>query len=131
MDDATHAYWLGYIRSLADLIRLKDWDFNLERTHPASITADAEVFLCYGMRRGDISVPATFFALRPEEQRQLLTHELLHAHFEDLDEHVRLYCNTQSDNEYFKNAYQREREVAVDTLSLALAEFLPLPLRVV
>lgn len=127
MNDATHARWLAYIHRIADAILLKDWTFTLERTGPESTTAEAQIFLCYGMRRGDLSVPPKFFAQTPEEQRHLIVHELVHAHFEDLDEHVRLYTNEQEGSGYFQQAYKREREVAVDTLAMALAQFLPLP----
>jgi hypothetical protein len=127
VNDETHAYWLAYIQHIAELIQLKDWRFTLERTRPESMTSDAQIYLCYGMRRGDISVPPQFFALQATEQRYLIAHELIHAHLEDLDEHVRLYTNTQSDNEYFQAAYKREREIVVDTFALAIAPFLPLP----
>lgn len=129
MNDETHAYWLTYIRQLADLLSLRDWDVELSRGEPQSSTADAEIRTFYGQRGAAISLPVKFFAQVPERQRHFVTHELMHCHVEDVSECMRLYINNNGHmDDLIAQVYRREEEVLVDTLARVVAPFLPLPI---
>lgn len=128
MNDEQHAFWLAYIRQLADLMQLRDWDIALSRGAPQSDTADAEICTFYGQRGAEISLPVKFFAQTPERQRRFVAHELMHCHVEDLSECMRLYVNNNGHMEgLIAQVYRREEEVLVDTLAHVVAPFLPLP----
>jgi hypothetical protein len=128
MNDEQHAFWLGYIRQLADLMQLKDWDIDLSRGEPQSNTADAEICTYYGQRGAAISLPVKFFAQSPERQRYFIAHELMHCHSEDLSECIRLYINHNGHmDDLIAQVYRREEEVLVDNLARVIAPFLPLP----
>ena len=129
MNDATHAYWLSYIRQVADLLHLKDWDLLLSQGEPESATCDAEIRTWYGQRGADIRLPDKFFAQTPERQRHFIAHELMRCHTDSYSECTRLYVNNNGDHEaYIAQVYQREEEMLVDTLARVVAPFLPLPL---
>ena len=130
MNDQQHAFWLAYIRHLADLMRLKDWDIQLSRAEPDSPTADAANFLHYGQLACEIHLPKKFFAESPEAQRHFLTHELIHCHSEILSEHIRLYIDSNGHQDaYITSVWLRNEEVMVDSLARVIAPFLPLPIK--
>lgn len=128
MNDEQHSFWLAYIRDLADMLKLKDWDIQLSRGEPDSATADAEIRTWYGQRGADVRLPDKFFAQQGPQQRYFITHELMHCHVDSYSECTRLYVNNNGDREaYIAQVYQREEEMLVDTLARVVAEFLPLP----
>ena len=124
MDDATHTFWQSYIHDIADLVRLRDWDIVLTRKPPENDSAGASNATFYGRKYAEIQLSAEFFAMTPRQQRHIVAHELLHCHFENQWESVRLH---PLEDAYFWAVFKRETELLIDTMAVVVCEFLPLP----
>ena len=130
MNDEQHNYWLTYIRSLADLLDLRDWDIWLSRSNPETSSAWAGNYVFYGQRRCEIRIDAEHFAdISRERQRYLLTHELLHCHSEGMAEAVRIYLHQVEGerSKLFEEYFDRQLELFIDSVATATAQRLPLP----
>jgi hypothetical protein len=130
MTDAEHAFWLGYLRALASLLRLKDWDIRLDRGDPESNSAWASNSLTFGRRRATVRMHSALLNEAPEDQREACIHELLHCHFDPLDDAMGDALDLLGDDKATKLArdvYNRQREHALDHIATAIAPLLPLP----
>jgi hypothetical protein len=110
-----------YLRTLADLMGLKDWQFTIA-DGPAGETALASVKPWYGRKGATIWLSESFLNNAPEEQRYVVTHELIHCHTEAGWE---IADDAMPDEA--KAAFKRMMEYAVDGIATALAAHLPLP----
>jgi hypothetical protein len=128
MNDAQHAAYATYTRSLADALCLKDWVFVLRRESSDEGTR-AQIHLSDKKTEAAITLCERWFVRTPEEQRQTLVHELLHAHTARLCRVVtRLKDQVGGETVgYVDAALDEEEEIAIDTLSRILAPFMPLP----
>ena len=132
MDDATFAFWQEYVREIADLFDLKDWDVILSRQNPESESAWASNYTYYGQRRCDIHLHAdNFFVEPPENQRRIVIHELLHCHTDNVFEASRIYLSGKEGDEasLFERYFKQQSEWMVDSLATAIAKHFPLPER--
>lgn len=129
MNDQQHAFWLAYIRQLADLLGLKDWRIELDRDPTTRAEAGASNFTYYGRRVADITLGPAFKSYAVDLQREIITHELLHCHFARMHAGVCDYAESHGDgNEsYFAQSHLRDFEAVVDTVAVIVAPFLPLP----
>jgi hypothetical protein len=130
VNDEQVRYWQAYIRALADLLDLRDWEVILTREWPDSNSAWASNFTYYGQRRCEIRInPTLFFQESAESQRRIITHELLHCHTDGVWEAIRIYCNGQEGAEasLFERYFKQQGEWMVDSLATAIAKHLPLP----
>lgn len=128
--DEQHAFWLSYLRQLADLLRLRDWDIELDRGAPDDPNHGAEVAVFYGRRCLRVYLGRALPTYSPEEQRATLTHELIHAHVEPIAEWARLYMSEKEpalEGSFPAMTFRREEEFLVDTLAVIVAPYLPLP----
>lgn len=117
-----------YVRWVADQLELRDWTIHLE--HIPCDPERAGEAECVRYRRDiHISVNHRFRDYPPEEQRETIVHELLHAHHEacwrmvqaDLAEplgKIAYYV--------FCDAYRANMEHCVDALAKALSKHMPL-----
>jgi hypothetical protein len=119
-----------YIRHVADEMGLRDWSIGLvKRELPADQGEQANVEVVYGRKLAKITLRETFRSEHPEDQRQIIVHELVHCHFEpavgqvrcDLEDHL----SRQADR-LFWEAFKRNIEYAVDALAEAIAPRMPL-----
>ena len=129
MNDEQHAFWLAYIRQLADLLGLKDWRIDLDRDPVNREGPGASNYTYYGRKAADIALGPSFPNQSPEDQRWILAHECLHCHFDRLHKGVIDYAESKgdSDDSYFAKAHLRDFEAVVDTMAVIIAPFLPLP----
>lgn len=129
MNDQQHAFWLAYIRQLADLLGLKDWRIDLDRDSVNREGPGASNYTYYGRKAADIALGPSFPNQSPEDQRWILAHECLHCHFDRLHKGVIDYAESKgdSDDSYFAKAHLRDFEAVVDTMAVIVAPFLPLP----
>lgn len=130
MNDTTYAALRDYTRRLADALLLRDYEVRLHRdtagrdtnaqTRPSDVKRETTIWLNH-----DALTTRT-----PEETRQTLVHELLHAHTARLDrvtERLREQLPDSGTVAYARDQADEEEEILVDTLARVIAPFLPLP----
>lgn len=124
-----------YIRSLADLMGLRDWEIwlgdNPPDGHPAVAWhvygGSCEVVhrrhaACIRVHDGWVDWP-------DEQIRYVMVHELLHCHFAPIQEH-HLHAEahfSKSEWVIFDNTFDDAMEHHIDALATAWAQMLPLP----
>lgn len=127
-----------YIRHMADLMGLRDW--TLYVTVSANIPGDNHRYqegegggsaaIPHARKIITITLPDDWMHQRPEELRQTIVHELMHAHSEPM---TWAFNNVQSvvgGNTLFDVldcAFDDAHEMMVDSVATAWAESLPLP----
>ena len=122
MTDAEREKWSAYVRDIADRIGLKDWTITVPGTPPRD-HADASMWMCYGRRVARVHLPDSIRHEPPEEQRDIVVHELVHLHFAAMDGTVTDWLDEDKGK-----AYNRLFEYGIDAMAAALAPHMPLPL---
>ncbi len=118
----------SYLRDMADRLRLRDWVIVLYREPPRDDAAHATVRRTYGQLRACVRVAADFVDETPERQREIITHELLHCHLDNLQQ---LLVNAQTNLGdaawgILDGAHKDAIEIATDALTGIIAPHLPL-----
>lgn len=143
LGDATAAPWptnealADYVRSIADQMRLRDWTLFVS-DDPADDPKDegiddsrcATFAGTLGRRHANIWVNAEYWrGATPEERRQTIVHELIHAHEHGAREVVinAVSGYARRHAEILLAIYDVEAEYAIDTLAGVIAEGMPLP----
>lgn len=120
----------GYVRHMADLLCLRDWEIVIDWT-PTSDDSCAEIQPIFGQKRATLSFGPTFLALASTDQRQTVAHELLHCHLFAVTEQSRVSFAAVSGDEAVVRLAQagveHSTEIAVDGIADAFAPLLPLP----
>ncbi|MBA3580731.1 MAG: hypothetical protein H0W42_12200 [Gemmatimonadaceae bacterium] len=129
MNDAMHAAYGAYLQSLADLLLLRDWEVELKREWA---DADAYAQACTFDTENHIAIRVTegFLGHPPEERREWLTHELLHAVMARVNRGVARLGECVPDHlavQLTCNQHEEESEIVVQQLARIIAPFLPLP----
>ena len=114
--------WKAYVRQIADLMQLRDWEFRLPDERPTGDTAMASVVCWQGRRNATIRFAQSFFDEEPAEQRYVVVHELIHCRQAHADDIVERDFSPAKYSEWLKTM-----EYGVDALARALAPHLPLP----
>jgi hypothetical protein len=133
MTDAEHAHWQAYTRMIADQLGLKDWDIRISQDRPSNEGTNGGCLVWYGQRRATIALDRDLIKGRTDElridQRNVVIHELLHCHWELLEESVRLAFKDDDSprSELFKVYFNRSSELTLDSIATAIAPLLPLP----
>ena len=129
MTDDKHAYWLDYLRSLADQIGLKDWDIILGRDEPNGDDVLADVTCTTGQKSAFVRLSKNIQNETPEKQREVLLHELLHCHFDDIDTAVYHAVEVIGGSaiELCRKIVKDRIEFATDAVAIVVAPFYPLP----
>lgn len=118
-----------YCRDSADAIELRDWHIDLSK-EPCDEDSCAQSRCRYGQKRIELRFPDDFpTASSPEDQRDTVIHELVHAHLDPpwklLDEDVFGLLGREA-RALVVAEFTRSIEYAVDGLSRAIAKHLPL-----
>lgn len=129
-DGDTMHFYGQYLRFLADALALRDWTVLLE-CGPLEVPARAaEVGRVYGRKFASVRVPESFFDTSIEDQRQALTHELLHCHLAGAQDDGQILSNVLPRKAFaaWHPRFEHNLEQAVDALADVLAPTLPLPI---
>lgn len=120
----------AYARQLADLLHLKDWTILFDQSPPENDDAIASIDPCEGRKVATVHICSDFWEREADEQRQTITHELIHCHHDSASEIVRVDLVkhlSQQAYDILWGGYKRQMEYCVDGLADAIAPFLPLP----
>jgi|GraSoiStandDraft_43_1057313.scaffolds.fasta_scaffold02114_8 hypothetical protein len=115
-----------YVRACADLVGLRDWEFQVAHDEPAAGN-DAEIDLVPGRRIGRLRIAP---ALEGDDLRHGVAHELGHALCANLMDTVREGARDELGGAAYRvyvGAVDREHERLADTLAVVLGPVLPLP----
>ena len=123
MTDPRKAAFSPYLRCLADMMELRDWSVRIDNGAPDNANAMAKVDTAYGRKLLWLNLSETFLDSSPEEQRQTLVHELVHAHFASMHHFL---CHHLGEGPAFE-AYRLAHEYGVDAIAEGWAKTLPLP----
>lgn len=133
MDDREYAFWLRYIRGIADRLGLKDWDLRLSRESCAD-DFGATIHTWYGQKRATIYLKIDLYrqshAEARDDQRRNIVHELLHCQFEMFEENRRVAAkfDDRTEREKLQDAFDaRAIELVIDNLATVWARFFELP----
>lgn len=119
----------SWVDDVKRLLALSDWAITVSR-HEALTEAQASSFVRHTADISTIALSPEWRDWSPEELRQNLTHELLHAHFERVTAMAdRLIENElgQRTEAVIKAAISEVEEQTIDRLATAIARFLPVP----
>jgi hypothetical protein len=119
----------SYARWAADQIGLRDWEVGFDWKRPADERDGGSVDWVEGRKSVVIRLAETFRDYDPDEQRYVIVHELVHAHFapmqdtveEDLQPHL-----SRPTYDLYSRSFRRTLEYGVDAVAHALAARLPL-----
>ncbi len=129
MNDAQHAAYSAYLRTLADAMLLRDWEIKIDRDKTTD-GAYASVWICDVENLAIVSVGEAFFGYPSEERREWLTHELLHAHLDRPQRILNQLTDQFGDNtacQFAREAHRNEIEICIQRLARILAPLMPLP----
>jgi hypothetical protein len=125
---STHALQ-PYVREIADAMRLRDWDIEVDGSKLAEEGRCAQTRVSVRRKSATIRLGSCWASDSREEQRDTVVHELLHLHFEPLYEGLRNLRNNVGESAWSvaNNAFNDAAEQAIDQLARVLAERFPLP----
>jgi hypothetical protein len=113
-----------YIRGVANLMELRDWEFRLARDASENPDAQASVEPTYGQKHAVIRVCSDFRTLKPERQRHCIVHELIHCHLRDACDVIRCTLPNLLGRPTFDALWEPHRqqiEYATDALAAVIA----------
>lgn len=125
-----------YVRECADLMRLRDWDIDVTTDPEDEPEEGVDGDRCatfqgtFGRRHALIWVsPSYWVDAAPEQRRQTICHELIHAHHHGAREVMAnaLARYPSSTAAVLKAIFDVQAEYAIDSLANVLAPLLPLP----
>lgn len=113
--------WGNYVRCMADLMWLRDWTITISNV-PPSERAYAAVECLKGRKQAILCLSDWFLDQMTEpEQRQVITHELVHFHLEPAAEIAERAMGDQWQD------FRMMLEYGVDGIADGWSERLPLP----
>lgn len=115
MTDYRKQRFQGYVRELADTLKLKDWEIKI-KDGGAREGAIASIYMPYGQKKASLYFSEEFLEETLEEQRQIIIHELVHLHFENA-----MFLGKK------RKGFDKAMEIAIDEISTAIATYFPLP----
>ena len=130
MNDPQQAAIQAYARDLADRLLLRDWEVRVFRDPPSSGQAYASAHTFDTEDHVIVRVCDEFFGHAHEDQREWMTHELIHAHVCRLQDVMVQLKDQFPDNAaivFAKQAHHLAIEVVVQKMARLLAPTLPLP----
>jgi hypothetical protein len=121
MNDPRKQAFLPYVRSVADSMRLRDWDLSIKED-PPSANCVASIWAATFSKDARICLAESFLDQSPEEQRSTIVHELIHLHFSRMND----TCVRELDPPSLR-AFGQDFENGVEELAKSIAPFYPLP----
>lgn len=119
----------AYVRQIADLMDLRDWDI----TVTVGDVDDDTIATCvavYGQRRATVSFNKSWKQMSADDLRSTTVHELIHCHFGPLDHLVSHVAAAGMDKrvvKVFEAAYGHQMEYVTDALAMVVSRGLPFP----
>lgn len=130
MNDAQHAALEPYIRDLADRLLLRDWEIVLSRQMAAN-GRWAEIHISQQENLAVVRVQhPEFWGEDLEDQREHLTHEIMHLHLARLDgvmTKLKGMLDSDAMMEFAGKCFDEEHEIATQRLARCIAPLMPLP----
>lgn len=119
-----------YVRSLADVMGLRDWHINLMHDPPDDPEHAACVDVRYGRRVVNVHFHPSWAQNEPETLRSTCVHELLHCHLKPTEWAINNASGALGMVGFtiLHGSYMDALEVAIDSMATAWAETLPLPI---
>ena len=126
----------NYVRGIADLMGLRDWEFRIDfdagderESNIANMVELAYVEPSYGRKLAHLHLHPDLRDMDPNQIRMIVAHEMVHCHLaavqdqceDDLEKVLGMYADI-----LFHKAFRRNLEYAVDGIATAWAEMLPL-----
>lgn len=129
MTTERHARWQAYVRTLADLLGLRDWRIELEDEPDTDESCAASVSITYGQKHALVYFGQKWSGHTPEYQRYYVCHELLHCHMKPLADVVHNLAGKLGSEAYgvVWGCHDDALESSIDGIGWAVAQFLPLP----
>lgn len=120
-----------YLRKLADVMGLRDWDIQLVDDAPSDGGAAASIWVVYGRKRAEVRFTHDWSANTPEQLRYYAVHELVHCHLDGGFEVVNNLELTIGKplHAVTWNFMKDHIEHATDGIAMAWAETLPVPVK--
>jgi hypothetical protein len=112
--------WAPYVRKLADILHLRDWRVDVNEESPADSNAWASCCPIEGRKCAEVRLSESFLNDEKIDQRQTITHELLHCHLGPMWRVIEAEGNATA-------AAKLAMEYCVDGLADAIAPLLPEP----
>jgi hypothetical protein len=130
VDDRQYAAYQAYVRELAKALLLADWEIELDRNRSSEGTL-AQISVMDTENHAVVYVAwPEFFHAKPEEQREWLTHELLHCHIDRPQRVLTTFveeCQHSDALALMTKLHMNEIEICVQRFARLLAPSLPLP----
>ncbi len=117
-----------YVRWVANEMELRDWTVTIGADHCEPLL-EGNATCTYGQRHLAIEFGEHFRDRDPEEQRETVVHELVHAHLDVCWKMVQAdLADALGKPVYyvFCDSYRRAMEYSVDALSKTIAKHMPL-----
>ena len=119
-----------YVREIADLYGLRDWTVEVSDHEPKESDTLAEVTVTPGRHFASIGFAKRYLDESPENQREIVVHELSHIHFEggwavlrhDLADYL-----GQMAYDHSMASFGRQMEMGIDGVAHSIAAHFPLP----
>lgn len=129
MTTEQHRALVQYVNECACLLELHDWRFRVHREPPRDASSNAAFNAGPRRRCASLWFSDGFMRDDPENQRQTVAHELLHAHLNGVRHMVAGVEDHMSRAVYdvWDDAFNTIFESAVDAIAYAIAPRLPLP----
>ena len=115
-----------YLYRLSNEMGLKEWKFNIEK-EPCADTEYATVVTIYGQRTANINLCEDWNKMTGDEQRYVLTHELVHCHLGQLGHFFSDIMHERRGEATAARAWLLHEEMVTDAIASAWAPALPLP----
>jgi len=118
----------AYIANAANTLNLKQWTINVSETLPPD-DAYADVEASTNLWQATIRLSEDFWKEKPDSQRRIIAHELIHLHYAGVERLVEQLESSLGSIAFdiVNSIWDVESERGADALSFPLAELLPLP----
>lgn len=118
-----------YLRELADLMGLKDWEIVVPDREPEKESSGADCVAYYGRKKAEIAFNSKWGDMKVEDFRCLCVHELIHCHTRPMEEpihNIKSFVGEPAYNITYLS-FSDALEYAVDAIATEWARTLPLP----
>lgn len=118
----------AYLNDALPLLNLKQWTVKVSDDLPPD-DAWADIEASTNLWEATIRVSNDLFKEKPEKQRQILAHELMHLHYASVERVVDTLEHTLGSQAYeiIEKVWDVETERASDAISCVVDKLLPLP----
>ena len=118
----------AYIAKALPLLNLKQWDVKVSESLPPD-DAYADIEVSENLWSATIRLSEDFWKEKPENQRRIIAHELIHVHYAGVERLLNTIESSVGSMVFsiLNHVWDTETERGADSLSTPLAKVLPLP----